>query len=462
LPQKQSTQGPCVAVGDVNGDKLDDFYVGGGSSQVAELYIQNDMGTFNKMQCNAFEKDKNFEDTKALFFDADNDNDLDLYVSSSGYELDEKSNLLQDRLYTNDGRGNFSNRNVLPKMISSTKAVKPLDFDNDGDLDLIVGGRVIPGRYPLAPRSFVLENTNGKFTDVTLEIAPDFANVGMVNDIEITDYNNDGNIDVIVTGLWMPIKIFTIRDGKFEELVIPEFENSEGWYQSITSADIDNDGDLDFLIGNIGANNKFHPSLDKPLHIFSGNFDDDTSYDFALSKDYKGQLVPIRGKECSSEQTPYLNEKIRTYKEFASLNIEGIYGTETIENSNHLRVYNFKSLFIENQGNDSFKLHYLPNEAQIGPTLDFEIMDVNADGFKDIIGVGNLYDAEVETVRYDASQGYVLMNNGKNEFTSLAGSGFSCNKDMRSINSIKIGGNDHVFVSSNNDVISIFKLIKNN
>jgi hypothetical protein len=216
---------------------------------------------------------------------------------------------------------------------------------------------------------------------------------------------------------------------------------------------------MDYVLGNLGLNNKFHPTLEKPLHIFSNNFDDNTSYDIALSKEYKGELVPVRGKECSSEQNPFLNEKITSYKEFASLNIGDIYGSENISSSNHLAAYNFKSLFIENLGNGNFDISSLPIEAQKSPSLDFEIIDVNNDGFKDIIGVGNLYDAEVETIRYDASQGYILLGNEKGTFKPLIGSGFNCNKDMRAVSKIDISGISHVLVASNNDTLTLFKIL---
>jgi hypothetical protein len=460
LPQKQSTQGPCIGVADVNGDNFDDFYVGGALNQEAELYLQNASGTFKKQNTIAFIKDKGFEDANALFFDADNDNDLDLYVSSSGYELEENNALLQDRLYINDGNGNFNRSSNLPKMLTSTKAVKAVDFDLDNDLDLIIAGRVVPGQYPLAPQSYVLENNNGKFTDVTQTVAPEFSDLGMINAIEVIDINNDGNKDVIVAGLWMPITLFTIKEGKLIKQEIPEFEKTEGWYQSIAASDFDKDGDIDFIIGNMGANNKFHPTLEKPLHIFSGNFDDNNSYDIALSKTYNGQLVPVRGKECSSQQTPFLNDKIESYKKFASLNIEGVYGSETISKSNHLVAYNFKSLFVENLGKGNFKLHLLPNQAQFSVTQDFAIMDVNNDGIKDLIGVGNLYDAEVETVRFDASRGYVLTANNDAKFKSLWESGINCNKDMRSIETINISGKPHIIIANNNDELSIYKHVK--
>jgi hypothetical protein len=457
LPQKQSTPGPCLSVADVNGDKRDDFFIGGAVGQNGVLYIQNANGTFKATNTTSFESDKNSEDAGSLFFDADTDGDLDLYVTSSGYELSENDELLQDRLYLNDGNGNFTKSNHLPTMLTSTKTVKSLDFDADGDLDLVIGGNVVPDKYPLSPRSYVLQNNKGIFTDVTQNIAPELLHIGMVSDIEVFDYNNDNTVDMIVVGQWMPITVLSNRKGKFIKESIPEFEKTEGWYYSIASSDFDNDGDIDFVVGNLGMNNKFHPSLEKPLHIFSGDFDKNSSYDIALSKDYKGKLVPVRGKECSSQQTPFLNEKIKSYKEFASLDIENIYGNETISHSNHLMVYNFKTLYVENLGNGKFKTSVLPIDVQKSPTMDFEILDVNNDGFNDIVGVGNLYDAEVETIRYDASLGYVLLGTGKGKFVPLQNSGFNCNSDMREVSKINISGKTHVIVASNNDNLIFFK-----
>jgi hypothetical protein len=458
LPHKQSTLGPCLAVADVNGDTLDDIFIGGAQQQEAHLYLQNGSGKFVKHDVSSFVLDKNYEDTDAIFVDIDKDNDLDLYVTSGGYELDETSILLQDRLYINDGAGNFDKSTALPKMLSNTKVVKAIDIDNDSDFDLIVGAHVVPGKYPLPHQSFILENENGVFKDVTNEIAPDIQGIGVINDIEITDFNNDGDNDILVVGPWMPLTFFSKINDEYKKQDIPEFTKTEGWYYSISSTDMDKDGDVDYLIGNIGMNNKFHPSLDKPLHIFSGYFDENESYDIALSKEYKGQLVPIRGKECSSEQTPFLNEKIETYSEFASLNIEGVYGSETIENSHHLTAYNFKSLYIENNGNGTFNIKPLPIEAQIGPTQDFEILDFNNDGSPDIIGVGNLYDSEVETVRYDASRGYALVGDGLGGFDAIENSGFYSDQDMRVVSKVEINGKTHLILANNNDNLSIFKL----
>ncbi|WP_198513519.1 FG-GAP-like repeat-containing protein, partial [Confluentibacter lentus] len=210
-------------------DGLEDVYLGGALGQPAELYLQDKGGKFNKQAQPVFERDKSHEDNGAHFFDADGDGDLDLYVASGGYELKEGDALLQDRLYINDGKGNFARSAKLPRMLGSTKSVASFDYDGDGDLDLFVGGRVLPGKYPLAPRSYILENANGGFVDVTDRVAPGFSGIGMVNDILLSDHDGDGSRDLMVVGEWMPITVFSNEKGKFQKTDIPSFEGTDGW-----------------------------------------------------------------------------------------------------------------------------------------------------------------------------------------------------------------------------------------
>jgi len=458
LPQKQSEITSALAVADVNKDGLEDFFVGNAKGSVAALYIQKSNGTFYQSNQRLFEIEKEFEDTGAHFFDADNDGDIDLYLSSGGYELKENSPFLQDRLYINNGKGQFKKSNNLPKMLSYTKGITSADFDKDGDLDLFVGSRVISGKYPLSNSSYLLENKNGKFVNVTNQKLVDFSEMKMVNDAIFSDFDNDGDADLLVVGEWMPIVIFENNNGYFTQKKLPVLEKSNGWQQHITAADVNNDGFKDYLIGNWGENNKFHPSKEKPLHIYADYFDDNTSFDIALSKISKGKLVPIRGKECSTEQTPYLKEKITKYSQFANASMDEIYGEKKLKNATHYVAYNFSTILLKNKGNGDFEIVTLPNNAQFSPTLSSEILDINNDGFLDIFGVGNIYDAEVETIRYDASKGYVLLGNDKGNYQYNYDTSYFNDNEAKVIKKIQINNKTHFIILNKNSELTILKL----
>ncbi|WP_242131150.1 VCBS repeat-containing protein [Aestuariivivens marinum] len=454
LPQKQSTIDNALAVADVNNDGLDDIFIGNTKDYPSALYIQLPSGKFKLSNESLFETDKKYNDNNALFFDADSDGDLDLYVATGNYSLPEHSVLLQDRLYLNDGSGNFY-KGKLPKMLTVTKAIASNDFDGDGDLDLFVGGRVVPGKYPMAPESYLLENRNGSFVNVTLERGKALANLGLINDAIFSDYDNDGDKDLLIVGEWLPVTIFNNKEGTFTN-TDTSLKIKSGWFQTIKAIDFDHDGDEDYFVGNYGHNNKFHPSERKPLHIYANYFDDNKSYDMALSKESQGALFPIRGKECSTQQTPFLKNKISTYSAFANSNIIDIYGEENIENALHLEVNTFSSFFIENMGNNNFEFKPLPQKAQFGPVLGFEFLDLNKDSKKEVLVIGNNYDAEVETIRYDAFRGCVLDSNcelldGFQNFT---------HDDTKAIKKIKINGTTHIVLLNAGKALTFLKLIE--
>ena len=457
LPQKQSTKGTGITIADVNGDGLEDFFVGNSAGAKAALYIQKSNGTFSKSNESLWHKEAKYEDANAIFFDADGDGDPDLYVVSAGYELAQDSPLLKDRLYLNDGKGNFSlKKKALPIMLVSGKSIAAGDYDGDGDLDLFVGGNVIPGKYPLPPRSYLLKNENGKFTDDTTT-SNSLSEIGMISEAIFTDYDNDNDLDLFVVGEWMAPTIFTNQNGRFEKNEnITGFENTKGWWFSITAADFDGDGDQDYVLGNLGKNNKFHPSEKNPLYIYAKDFDDNGSFDVALSNINEGKLVPIRGKECSSDQNPFLLEKIQTYKEFAHLEMKDIYGEERLKEAFKLTAYIFETVYVENLGNGDFKIIKLTNEAQMGPTLSLITGDFNNDGNKDIMGVGAIYDAEVETIRYDSNYGYVLLGDGKGDFSYAKIYDPFIDSDSKDLRQIVINGKVHFLVVSNNAPLQIF------
>ncbi|NND88500.1 MAG: VCBS repeat-containing protein, partial [Flavobacteriaceae bacterium] len=376
----------------------------------------------------------------------------------AGYELKENDKLLQDRLYINDGNGNFSkDQQALPTMLTSGKSVSAGDFDNDGDLDLFVGGNVVPGKYPLAPNSYLLENNNGKFVDQTSK-HPELQNIGMVSEAIFTDYDNDQDQDLFIVGEWMAPTIFSNNNGIFTKTSIAAFEKNEGWWFSINAGDFDNDGDQDYVLGNIGLNNKFQPKKDKPIYIYSKDFDNNGTYDVALTKINDGKLVPVRGKECSSQQNPFLLDKIGSYKEFASLEFKDIYGEDRLKGAHKLVVHNFASVYVENNGDGTFSISKLANEAQVGPTLASISRDINNDGNLDILGVGAIYDAEVETIRYDGNQGYVLLGDGNGNFQYSNVYDPRVIGDAKDLAMLNIDGEVNFVVVSNNAPLSVFTL----
>lgn len=458
LPQKQSQQGPAMVVADMNQDGLDDLFIGGAQGQAGHAYIQTTTGKFQSTSQATFDFDSSFEDTGAHFFDMDKDGDLDLYVASGGYELNEGNALLQDRLYINDGKGNFTRSHTLPKFTSNTKAVQSHDFDGDGDLDLFVGGHVLPGKYPLPAISHVLENKGSQFVEVTESVAPDLKDLGIINDMHFTDYDQDGDMDLIVVGEWIPITFLNNTNGRFIKLEPVGFDKTSGWWNTIAEIDFDNDGDLDYFVGNLGANNKFHPSPEKPLHVYGTNLGDDNNYDMFLSKEYHGNLVPVRGKECSTQQNPFVSEKIKSYKEFANATMEDIYGEQVMETSYHKQVTEFKSLYLKNMGDGNFEIQQLPNESQLGPTQAFVFTDVNLDGHMDIIGAGAIHEAEVETVRYDANIGYVLLGMEDGSFTPHKDVNLYNDLNAKEMKLITINNQPHIVIANNDRPLTIFKI----
>ena len=457
LPQKQSEMSSPLVIGDVNNDGLDDFYVGNAKGEKAALFIQKENGKFTETNQKLFNLEKEFEDTDAKFIDIDNDNDLDLYITSGGYEVETNNKLLQDRIYINNGKGRFK-KGELPTALTNTKGIAFADFDKDGEQDIFVGSRVKHGQYPLSDKPYFLENKNGKYINVIDEKFDNISNLRMINDALFSDFDNDGDQDLIVVGEWMPITFYENRESKFYLKEIDGITNVNGWFQTITASDLDKDGNVDYIIGNWGKNNKFHPTEEKPLHIYADYFDANSSFDIALSKVSKtGDLLPIRGKECSTQQTPFLDAKVKTFAEFASATMPQIYGLEKLDNASHFITHSFASVILKNKGNGQFEIIELPNEAQFSPTLNIEVADVNNDGYLDIFGVGNINDSEVETIRYDASKGYVLLGNKTGSYQFLNDNSYFNNKEAKTIKKIIIDGTLHFITLNKNDELTILK-----
>ena len=461
LPHEQSHNGPFIAKADVNADGLEDVFIGGASGQSGVLYLQNKAGKFSKSNTNTFIKDKKQEDLGVLFFDADGDGDQDLYVVSGDTYFPEESDMYQDRLYINDGKGGFEkSKNSLPKINASGQTVIADDIDNDGDLDLFVGGRVIPDKYPYAPKSYFLINENGVFKDKIKEIAPELEASQMISNALFTDYDGDGDKDLLVVGEWSSIQFYTNDGGLFRKASVAGLDKSVGLWFGLAQNDIDNDGDMDYFIGNISGNAKFSANSKKEFHVYCDDFDYNGTYDIVLSKTYKGDLVPARGKECSTQQMPFVSKKFPTYKEFAGAKLEEIYGDKNLDKALHYQANILYNVYVENQGNGKFKIHKLPNQAQFSPIHSFNFIDIDKDGKKEVISIGNSYHAEVETQRYDASYGAILkFNDGI--FTSLPTTltGLSTTGNAKNNISITTNDGENYLIITNNDAnFDIFKL----
>jgi hypothetical protein len=465
LPHSLSKTGPQVTVGDVNEDGLQDFFVGAAHNQSGELYLQSKDGTFRNLKNPAFEKDKLQKEYGSTFFDADGDGNLDLYVVSGGTEFPEGDPVYQDRLYLNDGNGHFTKANgAIPLTKSSGSCVIAADMDGDGDLDLFRGGRCIPDKYPYPPDSYLFENLgNGKFKDVTDEKAPGLRKIGMVTSAVWQNLNGDKNPELVVVGEWMPITIFENKNSKLEKAKAETFglNNTEGWWNRIVAADLDQDGDMDFVVGNLGLNYKFHANEEKPFQVFCDDFDKNGTYDIVLAKFNNNQMVPIRGKQCSSEQVPEIAVKFPSYNSFANATLSDIYG-DGLKNALHYQAKLFKSVILKNNGG-TFEIIALPVEAQFSTIQGIAVDDFDQDGYPDIVIAGNLFQAEIETTRADASIG-LLMKGVKSkqmvEPVSVLDSGIFLPNDVKDVKTIIVNNKPCFLATANNSALLYFKNIK--
>ena len=430
IPHKLSQYGPSIAVGDVNGDGLEDLLVGGGSPNYASLFLQKADGSFNKRNFIESKGLKYQDDAGICLFDADGDNDLDVYIASGGSENQPGSKVYADHFYINDGKGNFTeDLTAFIPNYTTKSCVKAVDYDNDGDLDLFVGGRVLPGSYPQAVSSFIYRNDSKdgkiKFTDVTKEVAPALQNIGLVSDAVWSDIDNDGEPDLIIAGEWMPITILKNKNGKFST-VKTNLSNDPGWWNSISAADLDNDGDMDYIIGNFGMNGFLRPSAQFPIRAYAKDFDNNGSFDAVFStylpSFINGQMkeYPVASRDEFIKEMSVLKERYPNYSSYAKTEMKDIFNETDLKGALQLSATNFHSCWIENKGNFQFVLHVLPAQAQLAPVYGIALNDFNEDGNMDIMLNGNEFSMSPPLGRYDALNGLVLQGDGKGNFSPLS------------------------------------------
>ncbi len=441
LPHYLSRQGPCMAKADVNNDKKDDLFIGGALGESCSIFIQSGQEVFNKKQIPDFSKDINCEDTAAEFFDADGDGDMDLYVASGGYEFAENDKALQDRLYLNDGKGNFSKaENALPMFTISTGTAKATDIDNDGDIDLFVGGRVLPGQYPAAPESKILINDGkGHFTDQTIKVAPEIQKIGMVTDAIWLDMNQDKYQDLVVVGEWMPIKVFINQNGRLkdESKAYINFASS-GWWNKILAEDFDGDGDKDLVLGNLGTNTQFKVTEKEPMSVYFKDFENRGSFNPIVCYYIDGVSYPAASRDDLVDQMPSLKKKFLEYQTYSVATITDIFTAEQLAGAGILKAENMRTTLLQNNGIKGFTQKNLPIEAQYAPVNAMVAKDVNADGKLDLVLAGNNIWTRIKFGRYTANHGQLLLGNGKCDFTYLPQnmSGLNIKGDVRSMEMI--------------------------
>ena len=466
IPHLVSTEGPRLAVGDVNGDGLDDFYVGGAKWQAGGLFIQQRDGSFRSMPEPAFAADSLAEDIGAAFLDANGDGAPDLFVASGGNEFWGQQDALRPRLYLNDGKGNFQRaRGALPDIFANAAAVAVGDFNGDGRADVFLGGRILPRGYGLVPKSYLLENDgNGHFVDVTQDKAPQLGEAGMVTAATWIDYDHDGKLDLVVVGEWMPVRVFHQESGKLiDRTKEAGLAGTNGWWNSVESADLRGTGRPDLVLGNLGLNSYIRASTKEPVRLYVGDFSHTGSgnVEQILTSYQGGVSYPIAGRDELLKKIPSLRAKYPTYKEFGAARVEDIFASSDLRNAQVREADTFASAIAVNKGDGTFTLKSLPTEAQLAPIYASATGDFDGDGKVDLLVGGNLYGVTPMLGRYDASYGLLMKGDGKGGFTpvDMTRSGVVIDGEVRDIRVIRgPSGKPRIIIARNNASVMVLQL----
>lgn len=462
IPRLVSTEGPMVAVADVNGDGFEDVFVGGAKGQAGELHLQRRDGTFERSSTTTFAEDSTSEDVGAVFVDVNKDGRPDLYVVSGGSEYSEGATALQDRLYMNDGRGGFRKAtDALPTEAFAGSRVAAADYDGDGDVDLFVGGRVIPWHYGRSARSMLLRNDGrGHFADETITFAPELAEAGMVTDAVWQDVTGDSRLDLVVVGEWMPITVFqNAGGGRLTKAAVKGLERSHGWWNRVIAGDFTGDGRVDFIAGNLGLNTPLRATEQEPTMMYVKDFDGNGVEEQVLATYSQGKLYPFVMRDDLIKAIPPLKARYFNFADYARATIADIFPAPAMEGAAVLQAYTFATSLIRNNGDGSFTVVPLPREAQLSPASGILASDVDGDGARDLLMAGNFDGVQPQLGRMAASYGTLLRGDGKGGFTFVpsTASGFLVPGQGRDVHRIRIGGADAFLVARNNDRVMIFR-----
>ena len=456
IPHMLSTQGPKIATGDVNNDGLDDFFVCGAAGQSSEIFAQNERGDFIEMNQSALVIDSLSEDVDAIFVDVDGDESLDLIVVSGGQEFGLTDNRLLPRLYLNRNGILTKANGRLPEIYVNASCVTAADIDNDGDYDLFIGGRVVPGEYGIAPDSYIFRNDGrGSFVDVTADVLGKSSKLGMVSDALWADVNNDKLADLVVVGEWMPITILEQNaSGRFDDKTQSYgLKNTSGWWNTIEGKDFDNDGNIDFVAGNLGLNSRLRASVEEPVSILIGDIDDNNSLDQILAYYNHGDRYPFISRDQLVKQLPAMRRRFLKYSNFSDVRVEDIVNPTIEKKFIRREAELFASVFLKNGGDGKFTIKALPAEAQLFPIFSFCVDDVNGDAKSDIIAVGNFGATQPEFGRYDAGYGTVMLGDNGNGFTAISPqkSGFIIRGEGRDVKLIRTSGDVKAYLVARNN-----------
>ena len=455
-----SFSGPAMTKGDVNGDGLEDIYVGGGSGQAGSIYFQQKNGSFLKKSEPSLDADKSCEDADAIFFDANGDSFNDLYVASGGYHnYLPNDSMLQDRLYINDGKGNFTkSAAALPEMHVSKSCVRSSDVNGDKFPDLFVGGRVIPGQYPETPQSFLLINDGkGHFKDQITSIAPSLQTIGMVTDAAWIDLNGDKNNDLVLVGEWMPVTVFINSNGKLENKTSNYFDKQySGWWNKIATGDFNKDGRPDFIIGNQGLNTQCKATEKEPAEMFYKDFDDNGSIDPILCFYIQGKSYPYLTRDELLDQMSIMRTRFTDYKGYADAELKDIFTEQELSGARQLKANYLKTAYFESSADGKLHEKKLPIQAQFSPVFTITPLDYDKDGNEDVLLCGNINHARLRFGKYDANYGFLLKGDGKGNFRYInqQQSGFNVWGDVRSVLQI----NNALIFGINQQPVKAYKL----